>query len=270
MLLSLVIAVMNELDGTRACWDLLLEHTLGDFELVVIDNGSTDGTPEFLDQHVRPRVPRYRYVRNPENVGVWASLQQGYEEAAGDVIAFPHNDVCIYERGWNERVTGYFEAIPDLGLAGFHGSRGCLPGAPWRLDSFSNMADAERHGARLAAEVLPVAVVDGFCLICLRAMLDATGGFDQGYDYHHWYDYDVSLSSLRAGYRNIVVNVPCHHLDGVTSVSPAYQEWINGKLGTPAGNGEALHRNKIRYLEKWSGFLPVYVNDDFSLSRPPV
>src|SRR5690348_7795162 len=115
MKLSLCIPVMNQLEDTKANWGLHVEM-LGDKEnspeLVVIDNGSTDGTKEFLEQFIFPHFKEHKYVRNEENIGVVKSMNQCISESTGDIIAILHNDVSVYEDAWDERVLKLFEDHP--------------------------------------------------------------------------------------------------------------------------------------------------------------
>ncbi len=252
MRFSIVMPVMNRLETTVAGLELLLRHTVDDYELVVVDNASTDGTPEYLEREIRPCVPVLHLIRNQNNAGVVAALRQGCATANGEVVACLHNDVRILEPGWNRRISDLFAQIPRLGMAGLHGSRGTPDG--WRrMEPYSNLVNAELHGSRLQREYLPVAILDGFCLIMSREMLERTGGFDPRFNYYA-YDCDLSLGSLAAGYRNIVVNVACAHLDGETSRA----------LGTRDTLAER-EKSLAYLLGKWRRFVPVYVEDDFKL-----
>lgn len=268
MRLSIVLPVMNRLAETRLIVTLLCQVTTGDFELIVIDNASGPDTRRYYEQFIAPRVPHFTYLRNEQNAGMFASLQQGYEAATGDVIAFLHNDVFIYEPGWNQRVLRYFAADPLLGVAGFFGCRG-VNAHGFRYDCVSVMLETEtRYGARRPrGEWEPVVVLDGFSLICRREMLDRAGGIDQGYRYHHYYDYEISFTSLAHGYRNIVVGVPCAHPGTVTSSHAGYQQWINSVLQSPDADQRLFQLNLQRFRKKWQYWLPLYVGPDFTLSR---
>lgn len=270
MTFSIVLPVMDRLAETKHIVALLCHMTTGDYELVVIDNGSAPDTRQYYERFIAPLAPRWQYVRNEQNAGVFAALQQGYQHSRGDVIAFLHNDVYLYERGWNQRVLQCFAADPQLGVAGFFGCRG-ISADGYRFDCVSSMLETEsRYGARRPQRAWePVAVLDGYSLICRRAMLDQAGGIDQGYRYHHYYDYDICLTSLARGYHNIVVNVPCAHPGTVTSAHAAYQQWINAAMGAPGGDQKLFWLNLQRFRQKWRHWLPLCVGPDFRLTRRP-
>lgn len=77
------------------------------------------------------------------------------------------------------------------------------------------------------------------------------GGFDQRYKWHHVYDYDISLTSIELGYRNAVINIPCHHLSGLTANNDAFST-----------SGQDVHQaNYERWKEKWSAKLGLSVDN---------
>lgn len=261
MKLTIAIPVMNQLEDTKGQWGSLVSNTVNKdlVELLVIDNGSTDGTREFIEKFVFPYFPDHKYIFNPENVGVLASMQLAYSESKGDVIAILHNDVYVLDHGWNMDVTNEFEDDPKLGLAGFLGAEGCGANGG-RMNTVSNLLEAEIHGNRVEG-VRKVAIFDGLALIARREMLDQVGGFDQGYTYHHFYDRDISLASFFGGWTNKMIGIYCHHRSGVTANRPEYGKWIAEKMGTKEGEGDlkSYLQSEQRFISKWSARLPILV-----------
>ncbi|MFA5013952.1 MAG: glycosyltransferase [Actinomycetota bacterium] len=269
--LTIVIPIMNQLRDIIGILGLLKTVTSPEVEWLIIDNNSTDPVEKTFREYIKPK--KLNYVRNKENLGLVKTYQQIYELCETDVLAIIHNDVYIYEQYWDRRILSYFEQMKDLGMAGFFGAQGCLPNGgrlqmSERADQaagLSNMIEAEIHGMRMKEEWKPVAIFDGFALIFRMEMLKKNNGIDQNYQYFHLYDRELGLASLRLGYKNIVVNVPCHHVSGVTAVRPEYQEWINKKMGVEKDGDLLTHdRNTEIFKNKWGDVLPLYVNDDFS------
>lgn len=97
-----VTVVMPVLNGTRTigeCLDALAaQEGLGEWELVVVDNGSTDGTAEFVRDHRLGKEGRARVVNEPAR-GPYAARNAGIGEATAPVIAFTDCD-CVPETGW--------------------------------------------------------------------------------------------------------------------------------------------------------------------------
>lgn len=276
MRLTICIPVLNQLQDSKGILALLKYISSPDVEFMFIDNGSTDDYEDFILHYLRPK--RMQYIRNNENVGLVKSMQIAYENCTTELLAITHNDVLIYEKDWDKRIASYFETMPDLGGVGFFGAQGCGPVGeriqdvprPNVMAGMSNMLEAEIHGMRLNKPWHPVAIFDGLMMIFRMEMLKKAGGFDQRYKYHHMYDRDASLESLRCGYKNIVVNVPCHHLSGLTANRSDYQNWATNKFpdkkNDPTFSADKfIHDdNSIRFKEKFKDVLPLYVNDDFS------
>ena len=202
------------------------------------------------------------------------TMQKGYELATGDVLAFFHNDVVIYDYGWDQFVLSRYENNPKLGLTGFFGHQGIHLNAG-RQDCWTNMLEAEYHGLRLGyRECKPIISVDGFSIICRKEMLDKRGGFDiETYKYHHKYDNDIGLESLARGFDNEVIGIPCHHISGVTANRPDWQNQANELMGKPAdvsGDQAIMNMNVNAFNAKWSSLMPLFVDNNFKLSNDAI
>src|SRR4030065_572228 len=88
---SVVIPCYNNISYLRECLDSVLNQTLTDYEVILIDDGSTDGTSEIIQSY----LPRIKYLRQP-NQGPAAARNAGIEAASGECIAFPEADDLWY------------------------------------------------------------------------------------------------------------------------------------------------------------------------------
>lgn len=270
--LTLAIPVFNQLDSCKGILASMKYVTSDDVEWLVIDNGSTDDYENFFLKTLKPK--RINFVRNDENVGLVKTYQQIYELCETEFLAIVHNDIFIYENGWDKRVISKFNEIADLGVVGFFGAPGCgsigerIQDAkyPGQMAGWSSMLEAEVHGRRMDSEYKPVSIFDGFALIMKMEMLKKVGGIDQRYHYHHLYDRELGLISLALGYKNIVLNVSCHHWSGMTANRSEYQTWIDKKTNhiDYAGDKWTHDENTRIFTEKWKDYLPIYIEDDFS------
>lgn len=111
---SVVIAVHNEQRFVRETVDSILRQTMAAFEIIAIDDASTDDTPGIL---ASIRDPRLRIVRNPANLGLTASLNRGLEMAAGEYVArIDGDDVARADRLAMQ--VDYLRRHPDVGIVG--------------------------------------------------------------------------------------------------------------------------------------------------------
>jgi len=254
------VIMMNRLAESKPCWANLCGITQTKrAQLLVVDNGSTDGSKEWVEKYILPQWHCGRVIRNEKNLGVFRAMNQLWAETQTPILSAFHNDLYVTEVGWDDRVLEAFKEEPKLGVAGFCGARG-LGANGLRHDVWSNMLEAEIHGSRGWGR-LWVSVLDGMALIMRRSMLDAVGGFDEGYTLHHRYDYDICLASLNAGFQNMLIGVSCHHQSGLTASSPEYLKQAAEAVGVDVGSGDnVVHdRNHERYFGKWRHLFPRYV-----------
>src|SRR2546427_3486936 len=111
--------VFNGLEDTRACLESLA-GTTEPFRLVVMDNGSTDGTPGFFERF--PYEYPLTFAKSPANDGVIASLNRAWRLADTEFLCFLHNDTEMLEPALLSRLLGAL-AEPDAGLAGLYGAK---------------------------------------------------------------------------------------------------------------------------------------------------
>ncbi len=111
-MISVVIPALNEEDNLPACLESLKnQQRPGAFEVIVVDNGSTDRTSEVAAEHGA------LVVKCPKR-GVAYARQAGAEAARGEIVAQADADT-VYPPGWLEHVGGYFDSHQGVaGLAG--------------------------------------------------------------------------------------------------------------------------------------------------------
>ncbi|MDP3730493.1 MAG: glycosyltransferase, partial [Candidatus Omnitrophota bacterium] len=195
-----------------------------------------------------------QYIRNEENLGPIKAINQGAKAVRYDYICVMHNDLLILEDEWLEKIVSVFEKDPGIGIAGLAGRKeiydtGCVNEA-----TLKHNLRAEDLNAPMSEGVAEVAVIDGLCFIMARRFLEKVKGFDETFGYMHCYDLDISLQSIKAGFRNVVVNVAAMHIGngGMTRRLSEYKELVKDDY-------ELLKKNCRIFSEKWRGILPVKI-----------
>ena len=269
--LSIAIPFMNNLRFGMPMMGCLKYLTSDDVEYLIVDNGSTDPVEQYVRNYIKPK--KLNYIRFEENQGLMETNKLAYEECETDLLMLLHTDCFIFEKDWDKRIRGYFDEIPKLGMAGFFGAQGCMPNGGriqdvevhGQMSGLSNMLEAEIHGIRLKTPWRSCAIYDSFAMVMSMDMLKAGNGFDMRYELHHLgTDRDISLESLKRGFKNIVVDVPCHHIGGLTGESDIYQKWLEARTGSKFEDGKIHNSNTELFARKWAEVLPLYVQDDFS------
>src|SRR5215469_10072178 len=102
-LASIIVPCWNQLEFTRHCFRALVRHTSLRYELIVIDNGSADGTADYLaGVQDTARVP-VTIISNSTNLGFPAAINQGLREARGEYLVLLNNDVV--RDGWLDQLV---------------------------------------------------------------------------------------------------------------------------------------------------------------------
>jgi GT2 family glycosyltransferase len=111
---TILLITWNRLRMLRECLGSLLEATRGeDHEILVWDNGSTDGTKEYLDE-VAASHSEVRVIHHPENVGL-NGVALGVRQARGYYIVELDDDVVRFPDDWLSKLLSAFKRVPQIG-----------------------------------------------------------------------------------------------------------------------------------------------------------
>ncbi|MGH7860445.1 MAG: glycosyltransferase, partial [Candidatus Binatia bacterium] len=114
---SIVMVTHNNLALTRRCVDSLRSDTsYSNFELIVVDNASTDATPAYLEQ-LAASDEDVKVVLNAENRGFAAANNQGLAIASGEFLVLLNNDTVVTP-GWIRTLVNHLERDPAIGIIG--------------------------------------------------------------------------------------------------------------------------------------------------------
>lgn len=244
-LASIIVPVFNKLSFTAACLRSLVEHTpAGDWEVIVVDDCSSDETPEYL-----AACRGIRVIRNPKNAGFIRSCNAGAEAALGEFLIFLNNDTTV-TAGWLDALLDTFKRIDNAGVVG---ARLVYPNG--RLQEAGGIIFNDASGWNYGRGddpdlpqynfVCDADYVSGACLAIRRADFKALGGFDTRFIPAYYEDTDLCFQVRAMGKR--VIYQPAatiiHH-EGISS-------------GTDESSGtkryQAVNRDKFR--QKWERML---------------
>ena len=213
-LTSVVMPNLNGFPHVRGALETLRRHTTGPYEILVVDNGSEDGSLEWLREQRDVQL-----LEMGENVGAPAARNRALEVARGSTILFTDNDVLFTPR-WREILTAHLAAWPDIGIVGpmsdyVSGGQKC-PAAPAPGQSLDDFATA-LHEAHRGEHGYTSRLILFFMLV-RREVVDAIGGIDEGYGRWGFEDDDYALRTRLAGYQlRIARDCFIRHLGSRTS-----------------------------------------------------
>ena len=202
---SIIIPNWNGVHHLPTCLDSLRRQSYPDFEVIVVDNGSTDGSLELLARD----YPEVKVVALPENRGFAGGVNAGIREARGEIVAVFNNDAEA-DPCWLGELAGALARHPEAGMAtpkvllfdrrevinttgDFYGVDG-VPGnrGVWQRDEGQFNDEEYVFGAA------------GVAAAYRRAMLDEVGLLDEGL-ISYCEDVDLAWRAQLAGWKCVYV-----------------------------------------------------------------
>lgn len=117
-MLSIVILNWNRLHYTRQTLECIIKKTTIPHEFIFVDNGSVDGTREYLkDMEHKTNAEKVTYVFNDKNLGVAGGRNSGLVHATGDYLLTIDDDVKVPD-DWDIKIAEACDKIPQLGITG--------------------------------------------------------------------------------------------------------------------------------------------------------
>jgi GT2 family glycosyltransferase len=251
-LASIIILTFNQLEYTKKCLQSIAQYTSVPYELIIVDNGSTDGTAQFLENYANEHV-NCKVILNKENLGFAGGNNQGIAAARGDYILLLNNDVIV-TRDWLERLIAHIESDENIGMVGpvsnFVSGHQLVENTGYRKNLNKMHEFAKNHFQNNVGITQDIMRLVGFCLLIKRHVLDIIGGLDENYGNGNYEDDDLCLRSRIAGFRNIIArDVFIHHYGSMTF------------KGNKIDYTDSLEGNRRRFSDKWKDIIEVNGNE---------
>jgi GT2 family glycosyltransferase len=237
-----IVLTYDNLAFNRLCLASVLQNTdYPNYELIVVDNASTDGTVAEL-QRLAGQYPQVRVILNDHNAGFGPGNNQGLAAATGDILVLLNNDTIV-PRGWLTRLARHL-ADPRVGIVGPATNRTCNEAqinlAYKTYGEYEAVERAQRE--QFEGERYPVRMPMMFCAAWRRDTLERLGSLDEQYEIGLFEDEDYAI---RARSQSLQLywtpEVYVHH---------AYHASI-GKL-VPSGEYIRLFKeNQGKFEAKW-------------------
>jgi GT2 family glycosyltransferase len=204
---SVIVLNWNGQQYLERCLSALAAQTYPSYEVILADNGSSDGSVAFVAE----RFPRVRIVQNGANLGFAAGNNAGIRASRGAYVATLNNDTQV-EPGWLAALVAALESDPGVGLCASKmlrwGSEGlidsagvCVDVLGWAWDRRAGQRDEAGPAEREPLELF------GACAgaaLYRRAMLDQIGLFDPDF-FIYLEDVDLAWRAQAAGWRCLYV-----------------------------------------------------------------
>jgi GT2 family glycosyltransferase len=228
-LTSVITLTHNKLACTRRCLPSLLAAQGVPWELIVVDNGSTDGTPDWIAGELTRTASdagvKVTLIRNTGNIGCSTARNQGAAAARGSRLAFIDNDVALRSRRWLALLGENFDADASVGVVG---PKLVYPLPPHPIQcagvGISRTGRVLFRGRGQSREdprfnrKQEVQCLISACFMVRRDLFDAAGGFDEAFNPVEFEDFDLCYRIRSRGHRAIYdPGVEMYHFESVTT-----------------------------------------------------
>jgi len=235
---SIILITYNNLSYTKDCIASILKYTKKDtYELIVVDNLSSDGTREWLSEQKGMKV-----LLNDENVGFPKGCNLGIELSDLDNdILFLNNDTIV-TKNWldNLKIALYSDSkVGAVGSVCNHNEN--LQGCDFTYDDFGVMQElAEKNNISDPAKWEKKNFLIGFCLLVKREVMDKIKVLDENYSPGYIEDNDLSLRIIEEGYDLLL----CHDSFIHHYLGSSFRKDLNKFY-------PILYKNRAYFEKKW-------------------
>lgn len=245
--LSVIIVNWNTREMLRQCLDSLIRNLTGlNHEVFVVDNGSTDGSPEMVAQ----QFPDVHLIVNKENVGFSRANNQAILRSSGKYILLLNSDAFVQDDSI-QKMCSILDDNPQIGIAGAnliypdgspqvsHGPLPTLMIESLRLFGLDKLLSSQRED-HLTGKYVETGTVEGACLLVRRKTINEIGMMDEDFFFFNE-EVDLCYRAHLHGWK--VVYIPDTRIVHIRG----------GSTGIVPHRVLLLYRGKLQYFEKHFG-----------------
>ncbi len=206
---TLLMPVYNAYKYTRLAIESIFEHTKTPFKLIVIDNGSTDGTTDSLRND-----DRFLHLESPINLGFPMGINQGLSLVDTEYFAILNNDIIVTE-GWLERLIKTMNTDPKIAIVGPRTNYVSGPQADLnaRYHDLTEMHEYAKNFKEAGKESIRIFFrIVFFCTLLKSELLQKIGCLDELFGMGNFEDDDYCRRANLEGYKTAIDDsVFIHH-----------------------------------------------------------
>lgn len=234
---SIILSVYNQKKMLRQCLESIFAHTPEPHEIIVIDNGSTDGT----DRYLNSLTGRVTYKRLERNLGPAAGYNQGLRLARGEYLVLLDTAATAADR-WLTNLLACYQSYPGAGIV-VPVLNGLSAGQQATVDHSVPVPKhplAEGHNVPDSEKWQQTDGFSGMCLLMGRTVFTSMGYLDEGFDLKSYADDDYGIRAQLLDIPVVIARDAFIHCSGNTG-SPKQENHTD----------EDHRRNRMYYGQKW-------------------
>ncbi|MGB8318229.1 MAG: glycosyltransferase, partial [Ignavibacteriaceae bacterium] len=239
---SVIALTYNQLEYTKSFIQSLYQNTSYPFELIIVDNNSSNNTIKFLKELEKTKN-NVKLILNNNNLGFPKGVNQGIKKAAGNYILVANNDIVL-TKGWLERMIEIAESDPQTGLVGPVSNS--VSGMQLDNDAkYSTIEEMHDYAANVRqknrGKILEFPRVAFLCTLIKKEIIEKIGGLDERFSPGNFEDDDFCLRAQLAGFKNVIAkDVFIHHYGSKSFAAEGLEKYK-----------ERLETNQKIFVDKW-------------------
>ena len=233
---SIIIPTYNGRHLLEPCVEAIRQYTDQPYEIIVVDNGSTDGTEVYC------RLNQLTFISLPENRGFPVACNLGLQLASGDDLLLLNNDVIV-SHNWLSNLKASLYSAADIGIVGpvtnYASGRQKVRTAYTDMPGFHS--EAQTANIPDPKKWMETIRIVGLCFLFRRTVLDAVGFLDERYSPGHYEDDDYCYRARLKGFKLLIAGDCLVHHEGSASFKEVYSTELQ----------ELVERNRKLFINKW-------------------
>jgi hypothetical protein len=251
-LVSIIITTWNRKKDTMECLKSLYSQNYSNYEIILVDNGSEDNTP----QEIRKKFQKVYIVENKKNLGIAGGRNSGLRFARGSYILFLDSDTIV-DKNMIRELINVIEKGKKIGIVVPKMYFLDTPNLIWYAGAKVNLLTSRTQN--IGAYEIDQGQYDEVsetshgptAFLCRKELIDKIGGHDEDY-FMSYADLDFAIRTKKAGFK--VLYVPSaklwHKISAGKDKNP-----IRDLLGTFPFRAYYFARNRIIFMKKNVKFL---------------
>ena len=248
-LVSIIIPVFNQIKYTKLAIESIQKFTNVPYEIIVVDNASTDETKDYLSSLSATAGEVVKVIANPQNYGFPKAVNQGIALSRGEYIVVLNNDVVVTDK-WIERLIDHIIDDPTIGIvapmSNYVSGLQKLDGVEkfylkeGEVDEISLLKFSEDLYHKNKGQKIIFPRVAGLCMLIKRNVIETIGGFDERFSPGNFEDDDFCLRAVLAGFKVVIAkDVFIHHFGSKSFTANGREKYVH-----------LLKRNEKIFVEK--------------------